>query len=174
MAGLIAFANTSTAQETAKRPESRMSAAGRLARQHIATVTALAKGSTRNADDDIGRQPSDCADDIRCFPNSPTVGLGGTQAEVSVAVDSTGQHIVLAFNDFRGFAKDPVSLSGFMFSDDGGAMFTDGGQLPSPGNQSLFGQKWPQILGDPDVQYLGGCNFIYLSLMDKVVGTGLV
>src|SRR5215831_20906317 len=111
-----------------------MSVAGRFATRHIATVTAFVKGSTKKSDDDIGLQPSDCADGIRCFPNSPTVGLGGTQAEVSVAVDSTGQHIVLAFNDFRGFAKDPVSISGFMYSDDGGATFIDGGQLSSLGN----------------------------------------
>src|SRR6267143_1184442 len=48
-------------------------------------------------------------------------GPAGGQAETSVAVDSTGQHIVISFNDTRGFTEDPVSLSGFMYSDDGGA-----------------------------------------------------
>ena len=36
----------------------------------------------------------------------------GGQAETSVAVDSTGQHIVIGFNDTGGFTEDPVSLSG--------------------------------------------------------------
>jgi hypothetical protein len=116
----------------------------------------------------------DCADGHRrCVPNTPAVNLGGTQAEVSIAVDSSGEHVVIGFNDFRGFAKELVSISGFMYSDDGGRTFTDGGQLPSPGNQTLFGQRFPQIFGDPDVKYLGGCNFIYSSLLVKVAGTGL-
>src|SRR5215475_7364690 len=74
-----------------------------------------------------------------------------TQSEVSVAVDSTGMHVVVGYNDFRGFSTPTLSISGFSYSDDGGATFVDGGQLPTPGTDVLFGQKFPQIFGDPDV-----------------------
>src|SRR4030095_14393954 len=132
--------------------------------------------ATKNTANITAPKPlGNCEDsNLRCFPNAPTGGLGGTQAEVSIAVDSTRQHVVIVFNDFRGFSKDPLSISGFMYSDDGGDTFTDGGQLPSRGNKVLFGQKWPQIFGDPDVQYLGGCNFIYSSLLVRVSGNALV
>lgn len=167
--GLLAFAKISYGQETRKQQESKLSAMGQLAQQQIEAAT---RGVGITA---LPRQSGDCADgNTRCFPNAPALGLGGTQSEVSIAVDSTGQHIVLGFNDFRGFSKDPLSVSGYLYSDDGGATFTDGGQLPSPGNQTMFGQRWPQIFGDPDVQYLGGCNFIYSSLIVRVAGTGLV
>jgi hypothetical protein len=90
------------------------------------------------------------------------------QSETSIAVDSTGQHVVIGFNDFRGFTPSKVSTSGFMYSDDGGATFVDGGQLPV-GPTTLVGfQLFPQVVGDPDVKYLGGCNFVYSSLLLKV------
>src|SRR5205085_1704857 len=90
------------------------------------------------------------------------------QAETSIALDSTGQHVVVGFNDFRGFATSTTSISGFMYSDDGGATFVDGGQLPVGPTTSLFGQLWPQVFGDPDIKYLGGCNFVYSSLLLRV------
>src|SRR5262245_15235571 len=71
-----------------------------------------------------------------CF-NQPDCGespvvASNTQAETSIAVDSTGQHIVIGFNDFRGFLANPatqsVSISGFFYSDDGGVTFADGGR----------------------------------------------
>jgi hypothetical protein len=48
-------------------------------------------------------------------------------------------HIVVGFNDTREFNNTPVSLSGFMYSDDGGVTFVDGGQLPTPGDQTVGG-----------------------------------
>jgi hypothetical protein len=51
----------------------------------------------------------------------------GGQAETSIAVDTTGRHIVIAFNAAQGFALNPISTSGFKYSDDGGQTFTDGG-----------------------------------------------
>src|SRR5712692_6675209 len=102
-----------------------------------------------------------------------------TQSETSIAVDSTGQHIVIGFNDFRAFSVNPatqgVSLSGYFYSDDGGATFVDGGQLPTGPTTLLFGQQFPQIFGDPDVKYVGGCTFVYSSLILEGLGTtGLV
>jgi uncharacterized repeat protein (TIGR01451 family) len=103
-------------------------------------------------------------------------GPAGTQSELSIAVDSTGQHVVIAMNDFRGFAASPLSVSGFAYSDDGGATFTDGGQLPvTVPTSTLGGQTYPQVYGDPDVKYLGGSTFVYFSLMVARYGpTGLV
>jgi uncharacterized repeat protein (TIGR01451 family) len=103
-------------------------------------------------------------------------GPAGTQAENSIAIDSTGQHIVIGMNDFRGFALNPASVSGYAYSDDGGLTFTDGGQLPiTTPTTARFGQLWPQVFGDPDVKYLGGSTFVYFSLMLDTFGTaGLV
>ncbi|HEX9260143.1 MAG TPA: sialidase family protein, partial [Acidimicrobiales bacterium] len=72
-------------------------------------------------------------------------------------MDATGQHVVIGYNDFRGFARSPVSVSGYMYSSDGGQTFTDGGQLPvsAPANG---------IYGDPEIKFLGGCTFIYSSI----------
>src|ERR1051326_8570927 len=51
----------------------------------------------------------------------------GGQAQPSIAVDSTGQHIVIGTNNTAGFGLNPISVSGFRYSDDGGRTFTDGG-----------------------------------------------
>ena len=105
-------------------------------------------------------------------------GPAGGQAEVSIAVDATGQHIVVGFNDTRGFGLNPIGVSGFAYSDDGGATFTDGGQLPTTGNNALNGSiggtLYPQVFGDPDVKYVaggGGLQFVYASIMIKGLGT---
>src|SRR6266705_322178 len=66
-------------------------------------------------------------------------GPAGGQAEISIAVDASGQHIVVGFNDTRGFSLNPFGVSGFAYSDDGGATFIDGGQLPTTGNTNLNG-----------------------------------
>jgi hypothetical protein len=105
-------------------------------------------------------------------------GPTGGQAEVSIAVDVTGQHIVVGFNDTRGFALNPFGVSGFAYSDDGGASFTDGGQLSTTGNSALNGAiggtQYPQVFGDPDVKYVpggAGLQFVYASIMVKGLGT---
>jgi hypothetical protein len=86
---------------------------------------------------------------------------------VTIAVDTSGQHVVIGYNDFRGFNFNPISLSGVMYSDDGGQTFVDGGQLPSPGIDTIGTTRYPQIFGDPELEYLGGCTFIYSSIMVK-------
>jgi hypothetical protein len=94
---------------------------------------------------------------------------GGNQGELSIAVDDSGQHVVIGFNDFRAFVSDAdnLSISGFMWSDDGGRTFTDGGQLPVTTGAA---NGLPQVFGDPDVKYLGGCNFIYTSIVVAAFG----
>src|SRR5262249_41443619 len=105
-------------------------------------------------------------DDEEHFVDPDQEGPAGTQSELSIAVDATGQHIVVAMNDFRGFSGNPVSFSGFAYSDDGGVTFTDGGQLPVTVPTSvLLGQTYPQVFGDPEVKYLGGSTFAFFSLV---------
>ncbi|HEV3215164.1 MAG TPA: Ig-like domain repeat protein [Vicinamibacterales bacterium] len=125
----------------------RLAATGRL-RNAIERARAAKLGVSANDDDGAG------------FP--------GGQAETSIAVDSTGQHIVVGNNDTRGFNSNPISVSGFAYSDDGGATFVDGGQLPvTTGTSTLNGTTYPQVFGDPEVKYLGGSTFLYFSIMVK-------
>jgi hypothetical protein len=171
MRTLIAFLATSllvSAGTSSKTPGSRLSSAGWLAQQRIA---ALASG--------IGSQSGGCVNTPDDCEGPSALGPSGTQSETTIAVDSTGQHIVIGYNDFRAFSldptKSPVSISGFMYSDNGGATFVDGGSLPTGPTTIIQGQLFPQIFGDPDVRYLGGCNFTYTSLMVNGFGpSGLV
>jgi Bacterial Ig-like domain (group 3) len=132
-----------------------------------------------DSEDDMDAEPVDC-DDNGCdtgggeeFDNP-----NAAQSELSVAIDASGGHIVIGFNDFRGFntpATVPLSISGFAYSDDGGATFVDGGQLPVVSNGQLAGTAFPEVSGDPDVKYVpggGGCQFIYSSIFVKGIGTG--
>src|SRR5262249_49322947 len=81
----------------------------------------------------------------------------------------SGQNVVIGFNDFRGFfTPGALSLSGFAFSHDGGKTFTDGGRLPVGGFDPNTGL--PQVFGDPEVKYLGGCNFVYSSIAVEPFG----
>jgi len=147
-----------------------MSAMGRAAAKARRAISADAAASPDYEKDleeagDCVNEP-DCEGDSFDDPDAPA-GPAGTQSETSIAVDSTGQHIVIAFNDFRGFSSNPLSLSGFMYSDDGGRTFVDGGQLPSPGTDLIGTTRLPQVFGDPDVKYIGGCTFIYSSIIVK-------
>ncbi|MEY2482728.1 MAG: hypothetical protein QOG51_878 [Verrucomicrobiota bacterium] len=114
-----------------------------------------------------------CIEDEDCQSADPDfpggVPIPGGQAEYAIAVDSTGQHIVVGFNDTRGFSLNPTSVSGFYYSDDGGVTFVDGGQLPIPvAVQSTIGTtKLPQVFGDADIKYFGGSIFIYSSIFVK-------
>jgi len=140
-----------------------MSSSGQLAAKVRAALTSAgvktftsAKAATAAAS--CVNVPEDCEEGF-------SEGPAGGQAETSIAIDSTGQHIVVGFNDTRGFSLNPLSVSGYMYSDDGGQTFVDGGQLPSPGSSSIGGTLLPQVFGDPDVKYLGGCNFVYSSIL---------
>jgi len=114
----------------------------------------------------IDQRPADDEDDDD-GDHDEGDGPAGGQAELSLAVDTTGMHIVVGTNDTRGFALNPLSASGFAYSDDGGATFVDGGQLPTPGNDLIGTTKFPQVFGDPEVKYLGGSTFVYFSIMVK-------
>jgi len=104
-----------------------------------------------------------------------TTGISGFRSETAVAVDSTGQHVVIGYNDLRGSNLSPVSVSGFAYSDDGGVTIVDGGQLPVTAIGHLSdGTMLPQVSGDPDVKYVAGgygCQFIYSSILLSGAGT---
>uniref|UniRef100_Q029Z0 Glycosyl hydrolase, BNR repeat-containing protein n=1 Tax=Solibacter usitatus (strain Ellin6076) TaxID=234267 RepID=Q029Z0_SOLUE len=129
------------------------------------------RGRSFKADYDPTLKPDICAQgDEDCGQEGFQDGPGSTQSEMSIAVDTSGQHIVVGFNDFRGFTN-PQSVSGFAYSDNGGITFTDGGQLPVTSNGSISGTLYPQVDGDPDIKFVpggAGCQFIYASIM--VVG----
>lgn len=144
-----------------------LSAAGDRAAQARSAAIQILTGLPPEGD----RLRGDCVNIRHCEHEAPArdpqddpAGPRGGQAETSVAVDVTGRHVVIGFNDTRGFAVNPVSVSGVMVSHDGGRTFADKGQLPSPGDQPLGAQLFPQIYGDPEVKYLGGCSFVYASI----------
>jgi len=149
--------------------ENKMSAAGKRAHAAIAKLAREGVSARRavNAladeeEDEGGRcvNEPDCGEEDGDAEEAP-----GGQAEVSIAVDASGQHVVIGYNDTRGFSENPISLSGVLYSEDGGRTFVDGGRLPSPGNDVIGTTRLPQVFGDPEVKYLGGCTFVYSSIL---------
>ena len=168
-AAVVAYFGTpvSTATRRASTSKHRIegvSAMGRAAARARARIEAAAHGVSKDFE-----EAGVCVNEPECEGDGEHEGLpdgpASTQSETSIAVDATGQHIVIGFNDFRGFSNNPVSVSGFMYSDDGGEHFVDGGQLPSPGTDVVGTTRLPQVFGDPDVKYVGGCTFIYASII---------
>lgn len=163
----------------AQRADEIMSTSGRLAtevRKQIESEATAAVARALEADA-VDRQDDDaCQNDPRC-PAVLREGPRGGQAELTIALDATGQFVVVGFNDTRGFATNPISVSGYLYSTDGGKTFTDGGQLPVTTGTSTIGSSptlFPQVFGDPDVKYLGGCTFVYSSiLIKKFTDTGV-
>src|ERR1700693_1950820 len=130
----------------------RMSSMGLIA--HLATTGRL-DGSIATTGNAIARNVTA----RNATSGNVTTGalVAGGHAQPSIAVDSTGQHIVIGFNDAQGFYLNPISVSGFEYSDDGGQTFTDGGSLPITTQSSSIGPTaYPQVFGDPEVKYLGG------------------
>lgn len=153
-----------------------MSSAGRLAQLAATGKLAKAIAKARAKAGFAALPASGSGDDEEGGDDDEGEGPAGGQAELSIAVDSTGQHIVVGVNDTRGFSLSPVSVSGFTYSDDGGVTFVDGGQLPTPGvgagsiaADSIGGTNYPQVFGDPEVEYIGGSTFIYFSICVKTI-----
>jgi uncharacterized repeat protein (TIGR01451 family) len=146
-------------------PEDAMSPMGRVA---YLRAQAFAEGLT------APKGPGVHLADGEIDPQDDNERPAGGQAETSIAVDSTGMHIVIGVNDTRGFSLNPLSVSGFQYSDDGGVTFVDGGQLPvTTGTSAIGATLLPQVFGDPEVKYLGGCTFAYISiLLKKFSATG--
>ncbi len=170
-AGIRARIETLAKGQVAQDPTMHMSDMGRIAKIYSQWVER--GGSGRVEGNQLVFVPSPYAptgpDLDRAGDGDPdwALAIPGGQAEYSIAVDSTGQHIVIGFNDTRGFNKSPFQLSGYYYSDDGGATFVDGGSLPPGPTTSLSGTLYPQIFGDPDIRYAGGSTFYYTSIMVK-------
>jgi len=146
------------AQEDGMSSRGGIAARARVEIERIGGLRHVVGASGENCDNE-----PDCGEDEEGEEGGDEVD--GGQAELSIAVDSTGQHVVIGFNDTRGFALNPLSVSGYLYSDDGGVTFVDGGQLPSPGTDAVGATLLPRVNGDPEVKYMGGCNFIYASIV---------
>jgi len=81
----------------------------------------------------------------------------------SLAASEDGQRLVAVFEDFQGFcgfpnnrpcpAPVPPGLTGFAFSTDGGATWTDGGTLPTIGDATTVGHPWIDRGGEGEDEY---------------------
>jgi hypothetical protein len=135
-----------------KARENRMSPAGQRAAQVLAQ---LAEGrGARTQPQALADAANECGEELEC--QQKTTKQPGGQAELSIAVDRTGRNIVIGYNDTRGFFTNPYQLSGYIVSHDGGRTFTPDGFLPTDGVTYVY--------GDPDVKYLGACDFVYSSI----------
>src|SRR5690349_16195456 len=76
----------------------RLSPMGALAERARAALIA-------DGDEEPGGEGSETCDEVFCDPESPAPA---GQAEMAVAVDATGRHVVVGFNDFRGFSLNPL------------------------------------------------------------------
>jgi hypothetical protein len=175
-AALMVLGTTSSFAADAKPQQDRMSPAGKRAAAAVAHIRAMASRNgpvaaralvqSQKADDEDG-----CLNKPECGEEDESASdIPGGQAEVSIAVDESGQHVVVGYNDTRGFSRNPISVSGVLYSQDGGKTFVDGGQLPSPGDGDIGGTKFPQVFGDPEVKYLGNCVFVYSSILIMQAG----
>jgi hypothetical protein len=167
--GSLLLAGTANANGYQTR-EDKMSAMGKRAAAAVARINSqsgrAAPLAARAAADDDG-----CLNEPECGEEGEEEEeVPGGQAELSIAVDESGRHIVIGFNDTRGFASNPISVSGYLYSEDGGKTFVDGGQLPSPGNEVIGTTLFPQVFGDPEVKYLGNCVFVYASIVIAKAG----
>ncbi|MCU1330089.1 MAG: glycosyl hydrolase, repeat-containing protein [Bryobacterales bacterium] len=169
------------AKKRADDPLDRMSSMGQIAQAVSNYRSSLPAGSPGRsfrlrANLVLPPKPDECdKNDEDCSNEGVTgEGPGGGQAEMAIAVDPTGQHIVVGFNDTRGFSRSPISVSGYAYSDDGGATFQDGGQLPAAATGNVGTTAYPQVFGDADIKFVpggAGCQFIYSSIFVKGLGT---
>ncbi len=136
-------------------PDLGLSPMGRIARgdDPIPTVVTPPGGPTRQAPMP-SPQSAGGSDRLVHDPNAADF-----QSETTIA--RNGDWIVVGYNDIRGFAYADPRVSGYSYSLDDGATWTDGGQLPATGNGDA-------VLGDPDVKTwtdgLGTRYFAYSSL----------
>jgi len=152
MAG-TAYSEDLLAGDIAKDQESRMSPAGQLASQALEELSARGRAAAQ-APALVADAPNECGEELEC--REKTTRQPGGQAEVSIAVDRSGRNIIIGYNDTRGFFINPYQLSGYIVSHDGGKTFSPDGLLPTDGLTYIF--------GDPDVKYLGQCDFVYSSI----------
>src|SRR5579885_1046056 len=180
VAALFACFGISATANAQKKRESSMSGMGAIAHRRVMKLVHQAQISnpslkryTSSDDEGTGDIGGEDNGDVTASDGDPqdddTPNIAGGQAETSLACDSTGQHIVVGFNDTRGFNFAQTDVSGFMYSDNGGVTWIDGGQLPvNVGSNTTIGAAiYPEPFGDPEIVYLGGSNFAYFSILLK-------
>lgn len=92
-------------------------------------------------------QVNDSSTDVSIpCPGAANAGDCSTQSETTITVSPNGSNIVVGYNDSMGRFFSPIRLTGFASSSDGGANFTDRGNL-SAGSNSDFGD--PVVASDP-------------------------
>lgn len=95
--------------------------------------------------------------------HSPTAS--DFQSETTIA--KNGNAVVVGYNDIRGFSLTDPSVSGYAYSSDGGLTWTDGGQLPTVGNDAVFGDPDVKTWTDPVTSQV---HFFYSSLYTNPLG----
>jgi len=77
-----------------------------------------------------------------------------TQSETAIAID--GSHVAVGYNDSQNtllFLTAASNLTGYSYSNDGGATFHDGGDLPNALGQNNFGDPWMTSTPDGTMYY---------------------
>jgi hypothetical protein len=77
-----------------------------------------------------------------------------TQSETTIAV--TGRHVAVGYNDSQNTLlalTAATNLTGYSYSDDGGATWADGGDLPNALGQINFGDPWMTSTPDGTMYY---------------------
>ncbi len=87
------------------------------------------------------------------------------QSENTVA--KNGNFIVAGYNDIRGFWLPDVSVSGYSYSSDDGASWTDGGQMPTFGGDKVYGDPDVKTWTDPNTSQV---YFFFASLYSDTLG----
>lgn len=135
--------------------------------------------SVASAASTTGRPPRVGANVQASQDQDPGAVLRSGASELAVAVMGNGNKVLVGWNDGEGFgfapfsAGPPLGLSGYAYSSDGGATFTDGGAPPignviafGPGTQGRSATGNYVTRGDPwlDVGGSGNATAYYANL----------
>lgn len=111
------------------------------------------------------------ANPIRVIGGTDVIVSGGSdpslQSETSIASNPAGTILVAGYNEQRGFAVAPVSVSGISRSTDGGTTWDE---VPvGPGGLGVLPGGTGQVFGDPEIEWSPSLNggtggFVYASI----------
>jgi hypothetical protein len=170
-AGGSSTSKSSFAQRLLNSPSSRfMTAPARTALQLFATGTTNL-GSTSPLQGSIEAEPTSPVTNVATVRPAAAAGAPQnvrvndpsadrsqidqtTQSETTIAV--AGKHVAVGYNDSQNtlLALTAASnLTGYSYSDDGGATWTDGGDLPNQLGQNNFGDPWMTSAPDGTMYY---------------------
>jgi hypothetical protein len=101
-------------------------------------VAALSANAGGLGGGNVNPQDVVIGDNVRVNTRTNCNGRGVIQSETAIAV--SGNAVVVAYNDFRGFYCSGRQLTGWGYSLDSGATFTEGANLP--GGNGWYGDPW--------------------------------